>query len=399
MKWQKTNFPGVRYRTHSTRKHGVQSDRYFSIRYRLGGKLFEEGIGWASQGMSASKAAGYRAKLKEAHRTGKGAQTLSEAREEKQAERAREDRDSLAFGAFYRQTYEPLAKANKSFQSCNTERCLYKWVEPVIGNKPLSKISPLHLERIKKNMADAGRAPRTIHYALALIRQVFNLARTLNLHEGQNPVNQVKKPRADNRRVRFLSREEAERLLTELRDSGLDQLHDMSLLALYCGLRAGEIFNLSWDCIDFERGSVRLKDTKSGRGRVVFMTDRVKGMFERRSESADGRGLVFPARTGSRAVEVSNAFAAVVERMGFNRGIEDRRDKVVFHTLRHTFASWLVENGVDLFTVKELLGHSSLSMTERYSHLSPGTLQAAAKRLDQIEQSAEAVPAEVRAIK
>lgn len=399
MKWQKTTFPGVRFRNHPARKHGVKLDQYFTIRYKTQGKEYSEALGWASEGWTARKAANILAGLKEAHRTGKGAQTLAEAREEKQAERAREDRDSLTFAEFYRQTYEPLSKANKSFQSCNTERCLYKWIEPVIGDKPLSKVSPLHLERIKKNMADAGRAPRTIHYALALIRQVFNLARTLNLHEGQNPVNQVKKPRADNRRVRFLSHEEAERLLTELRDSGLEQLHDMSLLALHCGLRAGEIFNLSWDCIDFERGSVRLKDTKSGRGRVVFMTERVRNMFERRSETADGRGLVFPARTGSQSQEVSNTFAAVIERMGFNKGIMDRRDRLVFHSLRHTFASWLVEAGTDLFTVRELLGHSSLSMTERYSHLSPGTLQAAAKRLDQIEQSAEAIPAEVRAIK
>jgi len=67
--------------------------------------------------------------------------------------------------------------------------------------------------------------------------------------------------------------------------------------------------------------------------------------------------------------------------MGFNRGITDQRQKVVFHTLRHSYASWLVEAGTDIYSVKELLGHGTIAMTERYSHLSPESLQNAVKRL------------------
>jgi len=66
----------------------------------------------------------------------------------------------------------------------------------------------------------------------------------------------------------------------------------------------------------------------------------------------------------------------------FNNGITDRRDKALFHTCRHTFASWHVQNGTDLYTVKELLGHSTIQLTERYSHLRPDGLKTAAKNFD-----------------
>ena len=79
----------------------------------------------------------------------------------------------------------------------------------------------------------------------------------------------------------------------------------------------------------------------------------------------------------------AKSFFRAVDAVGLNEGITDRRMKVVFHTLRHTFASWLVENGENLYTVKELMGHSTLTMTERYAHLGNGTLHNAVKRMEQ----------------
>jgi site-specific recombinase XerD len=87
--------------------------------------------------------------------------------------------------------------------------------------------------------------------------------------------------------------------------------------------------------------------------------------------------LVFQAKGGKKIDRVSRSFDRVVDALGLNKGITDPRQRVVFHTLRHTYASWLVEGGVDLYVVKELLGHSVISMTERYAHLGANTLQAA----------------------
>lgn len=387
-KWKSTKFPGVRYREHPTRKHGVQKDKYFAIRYQKDGKRREEGLGWASGGWSAQKASIALSELKKAYITGEGPTSLSEKREiirvekvKKTEEQKRKKADSLTYGHFFEKTYFPQAKANKSQRSWSREDQFYRlWVSPVIGDKPLKDVSPLDLERIKSNMAKAGRSPRTIHYCLATIRQVFNTAKLLGDYSGDNPVSKVKKPKVDNRRIRFLTKDEAGLLLEKLKARSMS-LYNMALLSLHCGLRAGEIFNLTWADIDLEHGIITMRDTKGGLTRQAFMTKAVSQMFlalERKGYS----DLVFPNRKGNKRNEISNAFGRVVREIGFNDGIDDKRYHVCFHTLRHTFASWLVENGTDLYTVKELLGHSNLAMTERYSHLSNGTLQKAVNNLE-----------------
>jgi site-specific recombinase XerD len=95
---------------------------------------------------------------------------------------------------------------------------------------------------------------------------------------------------------------------------------------------------------------------------------------------------VFTDRSGGKIDSVSRSFARVLSDIGFNKGVSDNRDRVVFHTLRHTFASWLVQNGVDLYTVQKLMGHSKITMTERYSHLTPEHEKRAVSKLDEIHQ-------------
>jgi integrase len=243
---------------------------------------------------------------------------------------------------------------------------------------------PLHLEGIKKNMAKAGRAARTIQYCLAVVRQVFNYASMNNQFIGKNPAAStggVTRPKVDNRRTRFLSREEAVDLLGELARRS-PSLHDMALFSLYTGSRAGEVFSLQWLDIDLFQGTAMLKDTKSGKNRAVFLTDEVKVMLaRRRPEDAQAGSLVFFGRDGVKIQRISKSFERAVDALKFNEGIEDRRQRVTFHTLRHTFASWLAMDGINPFHLKELLGHSDLKLTERYSHLSESTLKAAALRI------------------
>jgi integrase len=388
VKWKTSQYPGVRFYEHDTRRHGVQKDKYFAIRYYLDGKRKEEGLGWSSQGWSVQKAAEHLAELRKAARTGEGERTLAEKRAKAEAKRkaeeaarAAKERESITFAQFFEDTYFPQAKADKTPRSWKREEQFARlWIFPVVGNKPLSKVSPMDLERIKKNMADAGRAPRSIQYCLATIRQVFNQARRLDLYSGDNPVSKVKTPSLDNRRLRFLTEDEAQRLLEHLHAVS-PQVHDMALLSLHCGLRAGEIFSLTWGDVDLKNELLTLRDTKSGKSRAAYMTAEVRTMFEQLG-SGENSDLVFPARGGIKINQISATFDRVVESIGLNNGVTDKRLRVCFHSLRHTYASWLVMRGVDLFTVKEMLGHSSLSMTERYSHLSPHTFRKAAKELE-----------------
>lgn len=383
----KTAFVGVRYREHETRKHGIRPDRYFFVRYKLNGKDKEEGLGWSSQGWTAQKAAEKLAKLKEAQRTGEGAITLAQKRQQaaaaRQAEaeaRATEERDNISLAQVWGK-YLPVAQANKAAHTAYAEEAAYRlWLSPTLADKPLRDIKPIHLERIKKTMAEAGRSAQTVRHVLAALRQVFNFAKRNGLYAGDNPVSMVKKPSADARRLRFLSHDEADRLLAALAERE-SNVHDMALLALHCGLRAGEIFSLTWGDVDMERGVLILRDTKSGKTRAAYMTEAVTTMLagmERRGHN----DLVFLSANGGRIVQVSETFNRVVTALGLNNGVTDLRQKVVFHTLRHTFASWLVEQGIDLYSVKELMGHGTLAMTERYSHLSPDKLRRAVKTLE-----------------
>ncbi len=388
--WIKTKHTGVRFREHPTRKHGVKPDRYFSIRYKLEGKDKEEALGWASDGWTEQKAVARLAELKEAKRTGIGFVTLAErrakAKDDRQAkaeDQARADQANVTFSQVFTDSYLPTERMNKSSASCDKEESfLRNWIAPVIGDKPLKDIAPFDLERLKKKVLDAEKSPRTAHYILGVVRQVFNFAKRHGLYDGENPVRLVKKPVSDNRRLRFLTRDEAERLLGALRERSQD-LYDMALLSLHTGMRAGEIFALTWMDVDLERRVLTLRDTKSGKNRAAFTTADVEAMLTARlAERTNLHGLVFPDRNGKKRVEVSNVFKIVADAIGMNNGVTDRRQKLVFHSLRHTYASWLVEQGVDLYTVKELMGHGTLAMTERYSHLAPDTLRRAVKTLE-----------------
>ena len=152
VQWKGTNFKGIRYYEHPTRKHGVGRDKYFAIRYQRDGKRIEEGIGWTSEldpkdkkHWTAEKAAIVLAELKEAARgLGKGPTRLREKRQieddRKEAEKAEQERlekETVTFDAFFNDTYLPQAKADKKPRSVSREEGLYsKWIKDVIGHFP-----------------------------------------------------------------------------------------------------------------------------------------------------------------------------------------------------------------------------------------------------------------------
>jgi integrase len=250
----------------------------------------------------------------------------------------------------------------------------------VVGEKPLAEVAPFDLEKIKSNLTKAGRSARTVHYMLQVVGQVFRYAQNNDLFSGKIPTAKVKRPSYDNQRQRYLTRSEAETLLEELAKRSRD-LYDMAAMSLYSGVRAGELFNLTWSCVDFENDAVTLLDTKNSKTRTVFLNDKSRAILKARTPGKPN-DLVFPARGGGKIIQISDAFNRAVAKLKMNEGVEDRRQKVTFHTLRHSFASWLVKDGTDLFTVKELLGHADYKMTSRYSHIAADGLRAAVRRLD-----------------
>ena len=384
-KWVKSKFPGVRYREHPERKHGVKFDRYFTIRFKVDGKTKEEGLGWGSEGWTENKASEALGELKQAARTGNGAITYGQKRTQAKLHKAKKQKEELTFSQFFLETYFPNSLSHKKESTNRREKGLFnKYLRPEIGDSKLKDISPLCVERVVKRMKDAGQSPRSVQYCLAVIRQVFNFANQTSIFSGSNPVAKVRKPKFDNRRMRFLSYEEAQGLLDTIKLKS-QTTHDIALLSLYCGLRAGEIFSLTWNCVNLESERIHVRDTKSSRDRFVGMPGPAKEMLKRRALTPYS-DFVFTTRDGNKVQRVSNAFLRAIKELGLNQGVTSPKDKVVFHSLRHTYASWLVQGGVDLYTVKELMGHSSILMTERYSHESPDRLQNAANVLTEKQQ-------------
>ena len=386
-KWIKTKFTGVRYREHETRKHGVQRDRYFVIRYKLDGKDKEESLGWASDGWTAQKASLELARLKENIKRGVGYHSLQEKRESEAArrevearQRVLDEKSSITFNQVWEQYFAQCLLDGK--RSMDREEGLFRlWIEPVIGKRTLTEVNSFLLEKIKHKMSKAELSPRSIHYCIAVIRQVFNFAIRRDLFNGANPTIRIKKPTEDNRRIRYLTHEEAGRLMDAIKDKSNDCWR-LCMVSLHTGMRFSEIARLTFGDLDFERGTVWVRQTKNGRSRHVPMSETIKDVFL----GINGGGnddLVFPGRNGKVRVSMSDTFERVVNSLGLNAGITDHRQRLVFHSLRHTCASWLAESGTDLFVVKELLGHRSISMTERYSHLGPTTMKNAVDRMNQ----------------
>lgn len=387
IKWFKTRYPGVRFFKHSDRKHGVQFDKSFHIRFNGGGKLWQSSLGWASGGMTAEKASLKLSEYKRNFKAGKHPWTLTMEKEDadKKAEaeaeaEAAEEKQALTFGQYFEKTYHPAAAVSKKYNTWKQEGSYFRvWLKPNIGRIRLVDIRPLHIEKVKRVMVKKDKAPRTIQAVLALARQVWNHARNNDIVSGDWPGRSVKAGRFDNRRMRFLTHDECEALLSKLEETS-PQVADMALLSLDTGMRAGEIFSLIWENVNIDVGQIRVVDTKGGENRMAYMTERVKDMFQ---ALEDDQGLVFPSRTGGKIGQISNTVERAISSLGLNDGISDSRNKATFHSLRHTFASRLVANGTDLYTVKELLGHSTLAMTERYSHVSNESLQSAVKRMEQ----------------
>lgn len=219
--WHSAGFPGVRYREHPTRKHGLKKDRYFAIRYQKDGKRKEEGLGWASEKWTAEKAFIELNKNKEAAIKGEGPKTLKERRTIAQEKEEAQERERITFKGFYEGVYFPYAKRNKKENTWTRENEIYnKWLAPILGTLPLKDVSQIHLEKLRSAMQKVGRSPRTIQYALALVRMIYSHAKNQDYFNGVNPTARIKMPKVDNGRLRFLTVEEAKRLLNCLRARG-----------------------------------------------------------------------------------------------------------------------------------------------------------------------------------
>ncbi len=365
-----TQFPGV-YEREAERVIG-KPDIVYDISYKKDGKKIWEKIGWKSQGYSIEVARQIRNERIIAIQHG---EELPRAKVK---------------APFFKDVSEDYLKWTEEnrVQKGIIERYRFtKHIKGCFDNKRLNEITSFDIERFKSDLSKKGLAPASVKHCLVIIREIFNKAKAWNLYKGENPIKGVKMPVLQNQRERFLSYEEAENLLMKLKTKS-PIIHDMALISLHTGMRAGEIFNLKGYDLDLENELINISDPKNKASRKVYMTGAVKEILLKRKPKKP-ESFVFTGRAKKKTdnaekkiAGVSNTFFRVADSLNLNQGITDRRQKITFHSLRHTFASWLALRGETIQTIGELLGHKSLAMTMRYSHLTADHKRQAIKGLE-----------------
>ncbi|NCN42719.1 tyrosine-type recombinase/integrase, partial [bacterium] len=250
-----TKYIGVYERISEERTHNGKPDVCFDIAYKADNKKIWEKAGWLSEGYSAKLASEIRAERLRSLRHG---QELP-----KQKKKAPFFKDVA-------ERYLEWTKANKTRAGKDDISRYNCQLRGRFDGRRLNEITPFDLERMKADLLKRSLSPGSVKHGLVLFRQMVNKALVWGMYKGENPIKGVKMPILQNQRERFLSHEEAGLLLSELKKTS-PQLHDIALLALHCGLRAGEIFNLKTQDLDFGNGLITISDPKNKESRKAFM--------------------------------------------------------------------------------------------------------------------------------
>ena len=255
------------------------------------------------------------------------------------------------FAETYLERVVPLMK------SIRTERDRVKRWMRQFATRPLGQITRAEIEAWRRERMSKCR-PATINRDLSRLRHMLNIAVEWELLE-ESPMQGIKFLRENNARTRYLSLEECQRLIASCM---APHIRAMVSVALHSGMRLGEILNLRWYDLDFSSGFILVRDSKNGESRHVPMDATLFALF-RAYPHRPSTDLVFSSSSGGHIVDVRTGFLNSCKRAGLI--------DLHFHDLRHTFASQFVMSGGDLYILKEILGHKSITMTQRYAHLSP----------------------------
>jgi integrase len=218
------------------------------------------------------------------------------------------------------------------------------------------RLRDITAERIEKFQQFRSRevAPATVNRETALLKHLFFQAEKWGLHTGSNPVRLVRFLAEDNLKCETLSPDEEAALLL----AAPPYLKDMVTFAVNTGLRRSDVFNLRWEDVDIEKASATIIVKKNRKPHTVFLNPDALAVIKR--QRTDTKYVFTNPMTGEQIKSVRGGLAAAVKRAGLK--------KITFHMFRHTVATRLLQNGADIVTVKEIMGHSNINTTLRYAH-------------------------------
>jgi len=265
--------------------------------------------------------------------------------------------------------YLKFAERQRSFES---KQGFIKQLVERFGPLPLRRFNTMIVEQFQTERLQKKNKPATINRLLATLKHMFTKAVEWDMVEEET-LKRVRKAKLlpeNNRRLRYLSKDECKNLV----NACAPHLRPIVITALNTGMRRGEILGLTWDRVDLKNGFILLDVTKNGDRREIPINDTLRITLQDIVRRLDVSYVFYDSTTGKPIKEIKRSFNTALRKVK----IHDFH----FHDLRHTFASHLVMAGVDLTTIKELLGHKNLTMTLRYAHLTPGHKVKAVDILD-----------------
>lgn len=358
MKRHKTTYPGVFYRE-ADRIGAKGKEKVYYIVFKKGGKVIEEKAGRQFvDDMTPAKAASIRGERIEGKRLSRK-DIRGKAKAQKEAEA---NKWTVA------RLWNEYKINNPNLKGYSTYESAYKlYISPNFGTKEPKDILPLDIKRIENKLLKI-RSPQTVQHVLEQLRRIINFGVNNRLCKGIDF--KIDMPKVDNIKTEDLSPAQIGSLLKAIEKDEHPHAGPMMKLALFLGMRRGELFRLQWKHINSERGFIDIVDPKGGPDQKIPLSDAAKGVLESLQKS--NSPYVFPGRGGGQRVNIAKQVNRIKKEAGLPKHFRP------LHGLRHTYASMLASSGkVDLYVLQKLLTHKDSKMTQRYAHLRDETLKKA----------------------
>ncbi len=375
----KTDYPGVwfiegRALPEKKTQQVTQIEKIYYIAYRREGKLIEEKAGRQFEDrMTPAKASQLRARKKSGD-----VDSNSEKRAKRRSAKIAKDNCWT-----FRKLFDEYLVSRPDLKGrANDERRFKSYLEKDFGKILPEEVTHFHTEKLRRRLGKKKLKPATIRHALEILRRLSNFGTKRNLCSGIPFV--IEMPQVNNLKTEDLTPEQLARLFQVLDDDQNVQATNMIRIALFTGMRRGEIFNLKWNDIDFRRKIITLRDPKGSHDKTIPLNEMAENVLTTHPDS--GSDFVFPGREGKKRNNCNRPMKRIKEKA------ELPKDFRMFHGLRHVFASMLASSGeVDLYTLQILLTHKSPMMTQRYAHLRDNSLMHASNVISGLMRPEEKV--------
>ncbi len=371
----KTKYVGVFYRDLSVPDHNGK-DRAFYAVFTREGKPVEVMVGRRRRdGMTPAKAVIERSRLIESHQLAMAQSTSPHLPEPQPLPPPTPEPPPVlwTFDDIWRSYSAQLQNPRTRVVDGNRYA---KHLGPVFGSRTPGELTTPEVDRLRVRLLRT-HAPQTTKHVLGLLQRLINFAARCGWIDRPSPRRLlIQMPRFDNRKTETLTDAQVAALLQAAGEDENWKAGAVVKLALFTGMRKGELFNLRWSDVDLEAGFVTLPQTKSRRVQFVPLNGPARAVFE--GLPRDGV-YVFPGRRPDRPIhDLYPHLRRILERAGIPASIRP------LHALRHTFASRLASSGTSLFVIQGLLRHASPMMTQRYAHLADEAMRRAADRAGEL---------------